>query len=128
MDEWFNDDFFMTCFCTGFFHEQSFCPKGSVGISSINAGEQAELSWSNYTFNWIANWCPSKKISTRKKKQTKMTSFPIGILCSKLPQSLVYSTTIKFSSHCLLFFILFKANSGTQMWFRTYMWGIIYLR
>ena len=22
----------------------------------------------------------------------------------------------------------FQANSGTQMWFRTYMWGIIYLR
>ena len=120
------------------FHEQSFCPKGSVGISSINAGEQAELSWPNYAFNSIANCCPSKKISTGKKKANKklytlytftgMTSFPICILSSKLPQSLVYSTTIKFSSHCLLFFILFKANSGTQMWFRTYMWGIIYLR
>ena len=119
------------------FHEQSFSPKGSVGISSINAGEQAELSWSNYAFNWIANCCPSKKISTGKKANKKlytiytftgMTSFPICILSSKLPQSLVYSTTIKFSSHCLLVFILFKANSGTQMWFRTYMWGIIYLR
>ena len=120
------------------FHEQSFCPKGSVVISSINAGEQAELSWPNYAFNSIANCCPSKKISTGKKKANKklytlytftgMTSFPICILSSKLPQSLVYSTTIKFSSHCLLFFILFKANSGTQMWFRTYMWGIIYLR
>ena len=86
MDEWFNDDFFMTCFCTGFFHEQSFCPKGSVGISSINAGEQAELSWPNYAFNWIASFCPSKKISTGKKANKKlytiytftgMTSFPI---------------------------------------------------
>ena len=25
-------------------------------------------------------------------------------------------------------FCVSQANSGTQMWFRTYMWGIIYLR
>ena len=59
------------------FHEQSFCPKGSVGISSINAGEQAELSWPNYAFNWIANCCPSKKISTGKKQTKNYTRYTL---------------------------------------------------
>ena len=54
------------------FHEQSFCPKGSVGISSINAGEQAELSWPNYAFNWIAKLLPVQEDFHRKKSKQKI--------------------------------------------------------
>lgn len=48
------------------------------------------------------------------------------------------SEIIKFLQHGTLVGLLpvphpilirkYQANSGTQMWFRTYMWGIIYLR
>lgn len=60
---------------------------------------------------------------------------PVLSLCRGLTDE---SEILKFLQHGTLVGLLpvphpilirkYQANSGTAMWFRTYMWGVIYLR
>lgn len=63
------------------------------------------------------------------------TYVPVLSLCRGLTDE---SEILKFLQHGTLVGLLpvphpilirkYQANSGTAMWFRTYMWGVIYLR
>lgn len=86
-----------------------------------------------YVFVWGSPVCCSRF----HKWQLKMSwTLPSSLsLCRGLTDE---SEILKFLQHGTLVGLLpvphpilirkYQANSGTAMWFRTYMWGVIYLR
>uniref|UniRef100_A0A1L8DB55 Protein HID1 n=1 Tax=Nyssomyia neivai TaxID=330878 RepID=A0A1L8DB55_9DIPT len=109
--------------------------RGSIRVTTTGAGAHAAHVWTP-TPEWVASWRAKLPLQTIMRLLQVLVPQVEKICIDKgLTDE---SEILKFLQHGTLVGLLpvphpilirkYQANSGTTAWFRTYMWGVIYLR
>lgn len=109
--------------------------KGGGGGGLVRAGSSDE-EWRGPTPEWVASWKQKLPLQTIMRLLQVLVPQVEKICIDKgLTDE---SEILKFLQHGTLVGLLpvphpilirkYQSNAGTTMWFRTYMWGLIYLR
>lgn len=114
---------------------ESESPKGESLANSLSEHGRSNVQWVPTT-DWVHSWKQKLPLQTIMRLLQVLVPQVEKICIDKgLTDE---SEILKFLQHGTLVGLLpvphpilirkYQANSGTTMWFRTYMWGIIYLR
>ncbi|XP_037320491.2 protein HID1b [Pungitius pungitius] len=111
------------------------CPAQSQAARSRSSSVSSSAAWSATT-DWVSSWKSKLPLQTIMRLLQVLVPQVEKICIDKgLTDE---SEILKFLQHGTLVGLLpvphpilirkYQANAGTAMWFRTYMWGVIYLR
>lgn len=109
---------------------------GSRGGPALTRAASGEEEWRGPTPEWVASWKQKLPLQTIMRLLQVLVPQVEKICIDKgLTDE---SEILKFLQHGTLVGLLpvphpilirkYQSNAGTTMWFRTYMWGLIYLR
>ncbi|XP_036812219.1 protein HID1-like isoform X2 [Oncorhynchus mykiss] len=116
-------------------NEEAFQPESELARSRLSSVSSSAVYW-NPTPDWVLSWKSKLPLQTIMRLLQVLVPQVEKICIDKgLTDE---SEILKFLQHGTLVGLLpvphpilirkYQANAGTAMWFRTYMWGVIYLR
>ncbi|KAM9411251.1 protein HID1-like isoform 2-T2 [Salvelinus alpinus] len=116
-------------------NEEAFQPESELARSRLSSVSSSAMNW-NPTPDWVQSWKSKLPLQTIMRLLQVLVPQVEKICIDKgLTDE---SEILKFLQHGTLVGLLpvphpilirkYQANAGTAMWFRTYMWGVIYLR
>ncbi|XP_029621394.1 protein HID1 isoform X1 [Salmo trutta] len=116
-------------------NEEAFQPESELARSRLSSVSSSAMYW-NPTPDWVLSWKSKLPLQTIMRLLQILVPQVEKICIDKgLTDE---SEILKFLQHGTLVGLLpvphpilirkYQANAGTAMWFRTYMWGVIYLR
>ncbi|XP_064808811.1 protein HID1-like [Oncorhynchus masou masou] len=116
-------------------NEEAFQPESELARSRLSSVSSSAVYW-NPTSDWVLSWKSKLPLQTIMRLLQVLVPQVEKICIDKgLTDE---SEILKFLQHGTLVGLLpvphpilirkYQANAGTAMWFRTYMWGVIYLR
>uniref|UniRef100_A0A674AJJ3 HID1 domain containing n=1 Tax=Salmo trutta TaxID=8032 RepID=A0A674AJJ3_SALTR len=115
--------------------KEAFQPESELARSRLSSVSSSAMYW-NPTPDWVLSWKSKLPLQTIMRLLQILVPQVEKICIDKgLTDE---SEILKFLQHGTLVGLLpvphpilirkYQANAGTAMWFRTYMWGVIYLR
>ncbi|KAK6301455.1 hypothetical protein J4Q44_G00275080 [Coregonus suidteri] len=116
-------------------NKEAFQPESELARSRLSSVSSSATYW-NPTPDWVISWKSKLPLQTIMRLLQVLVPQVEKICIDKgLTDE---SEILKFLQHGTLVGLLpvphpilirkYQANAGTAMWFRTYMWGVIYLR
>ncbi|XP_045566088.1 protein HID1 isoform X1 [Salmo salar] len=117
-------------------NEEAFQPESELARSHLSSVSSSSAMYWNPTPDWVLSWKSKLPLQTIMRLLQVLVPQVEKICIDKgLTDE---SEILKFLQHGTLVGLLpvphpilirkYQANAGTAMWFRTYMWGVIYLR
>eukprot|EP00063_Salmo_salar_P060938 XP_014035773.1 PREDICTED: protein HID1 isoform X2 [Salmo salar] len=117
-------------------NKEAFQPESELARSHLSSVSSSSAMYWNPTPDWVLSWKSKLPLQTIMRLLQVLVPQVEKICIDKgLTDE---SEILKFLQHGTLVGLLpvphpilirkYQANAGTAMWFRTYMWGVIYLR